>query len=162
MTPNWSIIVTAPQREKAVKAALDEARMTASLPLARRWRGRIVCREVTTPIMRGYVFAQMAPHEIHAFRSQGALRLIVPPPMERYLIADYLEGLEGMVAEGLFDEPMPLAAAPRLRRRNRKTARAERRDARMAKRAKALGFIEGLTVALQRLDQGEGSWPNAA
>lgn len=127
---SWSIIITAPQREKRLAHALNKSGYPAFLPLRRTWRHSYGRSSVTgRPLVPGYVFAVIPPQDIHAFHFEGASHLLVIPIGMQETVD--LGVLAWQIAEkyGEFDDFKPtlkVANRNKPRTRNRRTRRIKR------------------------------------
>lgn len=138
----WTVIVCEPQREAKLAIAMGDAGYEVFAPTYVSWRGKYAKHtEIRRPLIQGYIFAIMDPHEIHAFHVDGAIRLL---PMNWRLslqLAHKVQDWRELTAAGVFDEPRPNTQAPAQPKgsRNRKA----RRSAGEAKRT-SLDFRQGL------------------
>lgn len=123
---SWSIIITASSREKRLALALSDAGHEAFLPLRKTWSGKYAKHaEIRRPIIPGYVFAVIEPHQIHAFHSDGAIRILTASRYEQAQIDACLNGWAEDVANGLYDDPEPATRLKPVRARNRRKHRAK-------------------------------------
>jgi hypothetical protein len=140
----WSIIVTAPQREKRLAEALNESGFPAFLPLKRTWRTRFGrASTIGRPVFPGYVFAVIPPQAIHAFKAEGAGHLLTVPSLGQDFVDRAV--LEWQVADryGEFDDFKPAdPAAKAARGKGRATAR-NRRTRRIKRLMNAIKMTQG-------------------
>lgn len=149
----WSIIVTTSQREKRLATALREAGFEVFLPLRRTWRGRYARHaEIWRPVIPGYVFAVMAPHEVHGFHDEGAARLIQVGRRDQLRLIQSITEWEELVASGVLDDPAPQAPKEEKKALPPKTPR-NRNRGRKARKAKATfkTFQAGLQAWVERV-----------
>jgi hypothetical protein len=134
---SWTIILTSPQREKRLTAALNEAGFPAFSPLAQTFREQFGRRHSTSrPVLPGYVFAVIAPQAIHAFHAEGAIRFLAIPEATQEIVDKGVLALQISERCGEFDDIKPSvrianqAAKPKVR--NRRTRRIKRLMAALA------------------------------
>lgn len=148
----WTVIVTEPQRERKLGAALKEAGYEVFVPTYVAWRSKFRrMGQITRVLVQGYVFAQIALHELHDFKADGAIRGLTPLRRQSLALAFQIEGWKDAMEDGLFDEQLPTPprkAATTKPRRNRKA----RRVAGQAKR-KTMEFHEGLMAILADMER---------
>jgi hypothetical protein len=145
----WTVIVCEPQREQKLRAALADAGREAFAPTYTAWKPKFGRHgKVTRPLIQGYVFAIIEPHEIHDYHSEGAVRLLPTCARSATRLAGIIEDWREAVDAGLFDEPEPKAPRPPKipARRNRKV----RRLTGQAKH-KAAEYREGLEAILAEM-----------
>jgi hypothetical protein len=159
------VIVCEPQREQKLAAALAEAGHGAIAPTYtawgirrhvgtfRKWEGgRWFSRERT--LIPFYVFSTISAEELHAFRRDGAIRVISGRQSDtmRFLAEIFTDW-----AAGAYNDPTPLGLTPKpapISNRNRKTRRAA--QARRQVLDWHAGLIEAkafLTYQQEKLDQ---------
>lgn len=144
-TMSWSIIITMGNRQKQLAKAMEEAGYAVFLPLKRTWRGKYATHaEITRPVFPGYLFAVLEPHEVHAFRSEGAIRMLRAFECEQREIDRCIEGWTADMAAGLFDDPKPVEKTAAIKPRNRRTRRAKRA---------AVSWSEGLKTVLDTMSE---------
>lgn len=128
---SWSIIITAPQREKRLAAALNEADFPAFAPLKQTFREQFGRRHsASRPVFPGYVFAVISPQAIHAFHAEGAIRFLTIPETIQEVVDKGVLSLQIAERYGEFDDIVPIVrlasqgAKPKVR--NRRTRRIKR------------------------------------
>lgn len=148
---SWAVLVCQPQHERKLGDAIADSGREAFVPTYTAWRPRFGKHgAVTRPLVPGYAFAIMEPHEVHDFHAHGAVRLL---PMNWRLslrLAQLIQEWRDDEAAGKFDEARPAEQriAKITNRRNRKTRRLEGQ----AKRC-AVGYEEGLRAILHEMHE---------
>lgn len=146
---SWNVIVCEPQREAKLAKAIQEAGFEVFAPTYVAWRGRFSrYTEIRRPLINGYIFAVMDPHEVHGFHGDGASRII---PMNWRLslqLAHKVQEWRERTEAGDFDDARPEepTARPIRTSRNRKA----RRQAGIVKAA-VMDFRDGLEVILAEM-----------
>lgn len=144
---SWSIIITASNREKRLHDRMEEAGFDVFLPLRTTWRGKFAPHTaIKRPVMPGYVFAIIQPHEMHAFHFDGAIRILPVPPQAQNDLDECITEWAFDVVEGVFDDPRPREKHRPIRNRNRKARREKRAH---------IAWEDGLKAILARITEPE-------
>lgn len=102
----WFVIATRPAQEHKAIASFEQLKIECYRPQEIVWR-KVARRRIEQPrpLIRGYVFARLAPDDIHQLHGMDGVAYLITAVQQQKLI-DFIEWLQELEGQGEFDRTL--------------------------------------------------------